>query len=153
MTLGLPNEWTIGSYGLDSPLILLGFEYEMLAMRCPTDATLRAQHRGRWMYLYDDEGDMCFYYLGREPAKVAANMEMITTDWAAVKGFPKVSWLSTEMREWLDSAHAAPLARRVDRFVPLPHRRLPPQTTPGNPQMSTSEPRLVDNVSCSPYQA
>jgi hypothetical protein len=34
----LSKEWIICFYGQDTPLILLGFEYETLAMRSPTDA-------------------------------------------------------------------------------------------------------------------
>lgn len=34
----LSKELIIYFYGRDTPLILLGFEYETLAMRCPTDA-------------------------------------------------------------------------------------------------------------------
>jgi len=44
---------------------------------------------------------------GRLGSLVAANMKMITTDWATITDFPKVSWLGADMREWLDSADAA----------------------------------------------
>jgi len=67
MLKGLSKEWTVGPYALDRPLLLEGYEFQTLASKSATDLILHEflwiKHKEKWVYLYDDEAEMCFYYL------------------------------------------------------------------------------------------
>ena len=58
------------------------------------------------MYLYWDEGEVCYYYLGVDLCKVSAIIERVTVNWAVASELPRVLWFEKDMEGWLDACTA-----------------------------------------------
>jgi len=59
MLKGLPEEWTVGPYALDGPLLPEGYGFQTLASKSATDlilhGILRIRYKDKWVYLYGGE--------------------------------------------------------------------------------------------------
>ena len=102
----LPSGWWKTSYPVESDELLSAFEVDTIAMRSATDSIdhgfLRVKHSGRWHYLYDDLGELAYYYLGSDIMEAAINLSIITDDWEFVNDCPSIPWFGEDMVAWLE---------------------------------------------------
>src|SRR5258708_4626015 len=106
MVANLPLEWSPCDFLLEESVALSSFRYEYFARWTPyaeEHGLLRVYHGGRWVYVYLDEGQGCFYRLGIDLHEVCTIVKRIMVHWALASKLPRASFVDKDIGAWLDA--------------------------------------------------